>query len=80
MLDKKMISMLKLLILISAYVRECPCFHEISTGIFKNKLNFKWFSTNNHNINSVCMWAHTCMCVYKECVLAQMWQNVNWRI
>lgn len=76
MLDKN-ISTLKFLTLISTYVRKCPCFHKISTEVFVGKLNFIWFSTND-NINCVCVYVY--VCVYKECVLAQMWQNVNnWR-
>lgn len=63
-----MVSVLKFLILISAYVRECLHFHEISTDIFRDKLNFKWFSTNNHNVNSVCMCVHTCACVCTKSV------------
>lgn len=72
--------MLKFLILISAYVRKCPCFHMTSTDIFRGTLNFKWLSTNNTHVNSVCVCAHADACTNRECMLAQMWQNVNWRI
>lgn len=70
--DTSILSMLKFPILICPYIRECPSSQELNTEVFRVKgaqrlqLNFKGFSTNNDNVNSVSVYVYIqSVCLYK---------------